>query len=153
MRINWTLSIGLVFIFVTACNKKFDHSSYIAETATEDCLLCDYADSISGNYKGVYFPTNTWPSSDSIIVELEHVFLNITPHTDSTVMFFKMKRHYNNGNTTIKMVSLNNDNGLFYDVNYGNHMYLDGDSLHYQEGFHHKMGFTPVFFFDGKKTP
>ena len=143
------LFMALLFLGIS-CNKKFDHNSYSESAIPQDCPLCDYADSISGSFKGKYF---SYAGQDSIVVELEHVFLSLSPKIDSTKMFFKMIRHYNNGDSFEKVVSLDNYNGLFYNTSYGNKMYLEGDSLHYEEGYSHKMGFTPVFFFDGKRIP
>lgn len=98
-----------------ACKKKtFTHTK--VETVTS-CTLCEQADSISGTYKGL--AVGFWPTvpnnSDTMYVTLEHVFLNLTPDLDSSVMFFNVQSWYaSGGSITHSTAALQQSDGEFW---------------------------------------
>lgn len=143
----------LLTICISACEKEFIHTASTNPNA-QNCPLCDYADSISGDYRGHFIGSEPqYAYQDTITITLEHVFKNLGPQIDSNRMFFKLIRHYNNGTTATQNISLDNDMGVFYGNPLdNNHLYISGDSLHYYHNLSGKMIYIP-FIFNGKKIP
>lgn len=81
----------IAFTFITLSCKKVDYSSL-----SSTCELCQFANETEGTYRGVMswdsvvtmFPDVTL-LSDSVTVEVEHIFLNNNPYDDSTIMYFR----------------------------------------------------------------
>lgn len=135
-------------VILSACNKKFKHEDYTSMSNPQNCSMCEYADSIEGTFHIAYNYLNYY-QVDTGTLKIEHVFLDLGPKIDSTKMFFKLTGPYLTG----KIVSLDSPNGIFYNSGYGKKMYLDGDSIFYEDGYSHKYGFTKNLFFKGSRVP
>lgn len=143
-------SLGILLITLISCNKKFDQKDF-DNLNTQSCPLCEHADTIAAFYEGQSFCQTCTSVYDTVQMELEHIFLNLGPEIDSNIMFFKLRTHYSTGYVWEKTVSLNNSNGSFYNLGSLNYMFLEGNTLHYCDGFSHKMGQTIKFSFHGDK--
>ena len=77
--------------YVLSC-KKMDYS----ELGTS-CELCAFASETEGTYRGLMSwdsimginPNNNVTLSDSVTVDVEHIFLNNNAYDDSTTMYFR----------------------------------------------------------------
>ena len=91
------LFFSFILITIYSC-KKFDHSSDLKLPSS--CDLCDYADELNGTYEGTMsgifkpFLSPPYMNPTTLIVNLEHVYLNKGPYIDSTIMFIKMTTIY-----------------------------------------------------------
>ena len=143
----------LIVVLTISCNKKFKHYSTAQLNAIPGCLLCSNADSLEGTYRGYFVSPDYVTSPDTINVDLEHIFLSLGYEQDSTVMFFKLTKHFNNGVDKLTFVSINNNDGEFYATETGEILSIINDSLHIRETHITSSDSELGFKFDGKKIP
>ncbi len=106
------LIVGLICIFLSC--KKVDYS----ELGTS-CELCAFASVTEGTYRGLMTwdsTSLTFPSgiilSDSVTVNVEHLFLNNNPYDDSTTMYFRTTWTRDQvGVINIDTIQIHNENG------------------------------------------
>lgn len=93
----------LLLAVLFSCNKKFKHSIQADNTPTS-CKLCNYADNISGQYRG-YASSEFNNYHDSVTVSIEHIFLNnwnqirFNHHVFPTCQRFRYTTNKNRHNT------------------------------------------------------
>ena len=141
----------LLLLLALSCKKKIDYNNSLEPNpAPVNCPLCPFADSLSGTYKGFY--TNFSNVTDSMEIDLEHIFMNVGFGQDSTNMFFKLTKRYNNGNESQTFVSMDNSAGVFYANSLGDSLYIEEDSMHIVDVY---LTVPPSvgFRFNGKKMP
>lgn len=141
--ISWILLILLL-----SCNKKFNHKISAENTAPVSCGLCSYADQISGQYRG-YASSQFNAFHDSLTVSIEHIFLNLGPYTDSTIMYFKRTKDFDTRPTRIDTVSIRTTSGDFKPVQ----MKIFNDSMIINEKNYTNKYSVIVLDFKGKKIP
>ena len=94
------MRVVLFFCFVAAfvsCNKEeLEPPFSYLEFSNTSCELCDFADSITGTYRGeAYGVTLPGPSlNDSMTMIVEHIFLGNESYADSVIMYFRTLRWY-----------------------------------------------------------
>lgn len=121
----------LLILLLSACS-KFVHEE--VEVETPSCDLCDWADSLEGEYDGHYiYRVNNWmvqiEQVDSLHFSVQHIFMNNGPLDDSTRMFFQVTRtggSYTNDGVSIWVV----DDSLDIFLNTGfNEIRMNSDSI------------------------
>lgn len=154
-----TVIILFSFLLILgSCNKKFKHEGPVSPQ-TVSCELCDYADSISGTYRG--FSDIDYHPDDSVTITLEHIFLNLGNNLDSTSMYFKVTKTFDSSSSpwisTVLLESKNGNIGLFYSTSsWSNNtswgtMYVKEDSLYVNDYVNNNMGSIEIMDFKGKK--
>lgn len=137
----------ILLLILFSCNKKFKHEIPTGETIPSNCALCDYADQISGQYRGYAF-FHSGNFDDSLTLSLEHIFLNLEPQLDSTTMYFRRVWDFDSLSTRIDTVSTQTNTGYFTAS-----MKILGDSLIIHQTMPTPPGPVPIFDFKGKKIP
>lgn len=152
-----TLHITLSFIVLTfsiGCHKKFDHKSFVKTEIPSNCPLCDYADSLQGQYRGLATGFETPSNHDSLTITMEHIYLNLGNSLDSTKMFFRRIRQYDTTtDPETDTVAISSSNGIFYSGSSYN-LSIIADSMHiYDFYFSSQMPSATgvILQFDGKK--
>lgn len=124
-------TIPLIVLILLSCN-KFEHEEVNVESP---CVLCDWAEDQEGIYSGVmtnHIQTSVQDSisTDSLYVEIEHVFINANPYHDSTVMYLQLKAYkdsISNPNPLVYLITATDSLGPHSSSYYGVDFY--GDSL------------------------
>lgn len=154
-----TLQLILLFIVLTlasGCHKKFDHTPFTKTAIPSDCPLCDYADSLQGQYRGLATGFETPSNHDSLTITMEHIYLNLGNSLDSTKMFFKRIKQFDSSpDLETDTVALTSNSGIFYSGDSYN-LSIIGDSMHiYDFYFDGQMPSATAILlqFDGKKLP
>lgn len=160
MKKKSIISILLICILISwGCNKKFKHLTSGETSLPTHCELCDYADQISGQYRGYSETDGDFPDHDSLTIALEHIFLELGPKIDSNVMYFRRTEDFDTKPTHIDTVAINSNDGNFYPEDYpGNYynsctMKVMNDSMYIHHGVTYHIGFAVLMDFKGKKIP
>jgi hypothetical protein len=142
-------SISFILLVLLISCTKFKHEISTEETIPSNCALCNYADQISGQYRGYAFSQySNW--HDSLTLSIEHIFLNLGPQTDSTTMYFRRVFDYDTRPTRIDTVLINNSSGNFTPVA----MQISGNSLNiYSTIQASSTVFLVTMSFNGTKIP
>lgn len=139
----------VLLVLLLSCNKKFKHTISNEGTIPAECELCEYAEQISGQYRG-FASSFVYQWQDSLTVSMEHIFLNLGPQTDSTVMYFRRIKDFDTRPTGIDTVSIQINSGNFAPVE----MWIFGDSMIIRPTvITHSQGKIPIMEFKGKKIP
>jgi len=79
--------------------KKFEHSDQVLP----ECSNCAFADSLTGTYRGEAGGVAVVPGwgSDSVTLQIQHIFMNTSKYEDSTVMHFRTAFKYDSQTKTI----------------------------------------------------
>lgn len=141
--------LSVLLLVLLSCNKKFKHTISTAGTIPAVCELCEYANQISGQYRG-HASSFVYQWQDSLTVSLEHIFLNLGPQTDSTTMYFRRVLDFDTRPTGIDTVRIDNSSGNFAPVE----MWIYSDSMIIRPTvYDHYYGALPIMEFKGKKIP
>jgi len=149
----------LIACCLLSCKKKFKHAHDASGSMSTTCVSCPYADSISGNYRGLATGLHVPNNSDSLTITVEHVFLNLGGTLDSTRMFFDITLQFDSNPTpqythtgsipcSNSGFSASNQNG-----GYHTDILIANDSLHYHDwAYFWQTGFSYEYvLFKGKK--
>jgi hypothetical protein len=106
MNMRFLTTFVLLWLIFSACS-KFEHEQL--DVQIPSCELCDWADSLEGEYDGHYnYKVNNWmiqvDTIDSLHFSVQHIFLDKGPFDDSTRMFFQVTR--TGGSNTLDDVSI-----------------------------------------------
>ncbi|WP_300660464.1 hypothetical protein [Fluviicola sp.] len=138
----------ILLLLLLSCNKKFDHSIPAQNTIPASCALCNYADQISGQYRGQAY-SQYYYFQDSLTVTMEHIFLNLGPQIDSTTMYFRRIKDYDTKPTQIDTLLINTNNGDFSPVD----MKIANDSITILQMYTAPSISVIKLDFKGKKIP
>lgn len=138
----------ILLLTLFSCKKEFKHEIPTGEFIPSNCELCDYADQISGQYRGYAF-FHSGNFDDSLTISMEHIFLNLGPQLDSTTMYFRRVWDFDSVSTRIDTVSIQTNTGNFN----ATPMKIFGDSMIINQTTPIPAGFIPSFSFNGKKLP
>ena len=109
MRPRTMLVVFSILMLMQSC-KKYKHE----EPQLPDCVLCDYAASIEGTYRGFVTGISAPNYGDSMNVILEQIFLGNSQYEDSTYMHFKIYYDFDSSpDTNVATIRLDNSNGNF----------------------------------------
>lgn len=137
MRAITYLNISLLVVLFSC--SKFEHEEL---DVVVTCELCDWADAREGFYAGVMthdLQTNSQDTTytDSLYIQVEHVFLNNNAYQDSTVMYFKLYAYHDsisNPSPNTSIVIASDSVGHFFGSHYYTDFYEDSISLIYSVG-------------------
>lgn len=136
----------ILLILLFSCNKKFNHT--IPVQTIPVCQLCNYADQISGQYRGKVI-SPLYGYQDSLTIRMEHIFLNLGPQADSIIMYFRRVHDFDSKPTSIDTVFIRSNNGDFNPVA----MKILGDSMIINRTVPTHSGPASTFYFTAKKIP
>lgn len=135
------IAIIVLGILLISC-KKFSHETPPLEALS--CKSCAYADALNGSYEGtisgilIPFTSSPYVGGTTMIVQLEHVFLNKGAYIDSTIMFMKFTTifpQFSDTSSRIFTFEELNGNVTNYTVD---EFFLTADSIYLYDSFYSK---------------
>jgi hypothetical protein len=78
--------VGLTICIILLSCKKFEHKEF----KISECVLCEYADSVEGVYRGYFKNGLASYLNDSANVVVEHFYPQSSVIEDSSIMYFKL---------------------------------------------------------------